>query len=43
VSHRTLIAGFYTRLDHPEPFWTRPAPAMKSLRIIEQAFALPTG
>lgn len=40
VSHELLIADFYRRLDDPEPFWISPLEAMKSLRILEQVYAL---
>lgn len=41
VSHERLIADFYRRLSDPEPFWITPREAAKSLRVIEQAYALP--
>jgi UDP-N-acetyl-2-amino-2-deoxyglucuronate dehydrogenase len=40
VSHQQLIADFYARLDDPEPFWISPSEGLKSLRILDAAYAL---
>lgn len=39
VSHELLIADFYSKLHHSEPFWISPAEAGKSLGIIKDIYA----
>lgn len=40
ASHQLLIKDFYDRLADPEPFWISPREAAKTLRIIDQLYAL---
>ncbi len=38
ISHRLLIADFYTQLGQTGPFWIDPAEAQKTLRIIKEVY-----